>query len=162
MSNQIWTPEDQHTRGFFKLKTTCWRIEEVCKTSRLVEVKLGNAVYCTALREDTESDFDFTFKKFEFETVATEQTLLVMGCVKAPALVEKYFKIIISVVNLQDRSKALTALYNENVENAFPVFEWRCLKIGRNERFTTKYEGNRLCKGSMKFIKLNLESLLAH
>lgn len=99
--------------------------QELKKNNKPVNANLRNAVYCTALREGTESDFDFAFQKFKHETVATEQTLLVnvMGCVKAPALVEKYFKIILSDVRRQDRSAALSALYTENVENVFPVFK---------------------------------------
>lgn len=41
----------------------------------------------------------------------------------SPALVEKYYRIILSEIRRQDRSAALSYLYSENVENAFPVFK---------------------------------------
>ncbi|XP_073817389.1 membrane alanyl aminopeptidase [Musca autumnalis] len=94
--------------------------------SKPVPVNIRSSVYCTAMREGTEADFDKLFNKFLTETVATEVTLILnaLGCVKDTKLVSKFFHIIVSdQVRRQDKSAALSALYTENNENVEEVFD---------------------------------------
>lgn len=91
-----------------------------------VPVNIRSVVYCTAMREGNDADFDFLFKKYQAETVATEETLILnsLGCVKNQNLVKKYYEIIISdQVRRQDKSAALSSLYTENNENVEYVFD---------------------------------------
>ncbi|XP_058975541.1 membrane alanyl aminopeptidase [Musca domestica] len=91
-----------------------------------VPVNIRSAVYCTAMREGTEADFNKLYNKYLTETVATEVTLILnsLGCVKDSKLVSKFFHIIVSdSVRRQDKSAALSSLYSENNENVEPVFD---------------------------------------
>ncbi|XP_075168089.1 membrane alanyl aminopeptidase [Haematobia irritans] len=91
-----------------------------------VPVNIRSAVYCTAMREATEADFDKLFNKYLTETVATETTLLLnsLGCVKDSKLVAKFYNIILTdQVRRQDKSSALSSLYTENNENVEPCFD---------------------------------------
>uniref|UniRef100_A0A1A9W2N5 Aminopeptidase n=1 Tax=Glossina brevipalpis TaxID=37001 RepID=A0A1A9W2N5_9MUSC len=95
-------------------------------TSNPVPINIRAIVYCVAMREANENDFDKLFKKYQLETVATEKTLILnsLGCVKDKSLVTKYFDIIISdEIRRQDKSSALASLYNENNENVEVVFD---------------------------------------
>ncbi|XP_061386748.1 membrane alanyl aminopeptidase [Musca vetustissima] len=110
-------------------KTECIsKAQELFKNldEKPVPVNIRSAVYCTAMREGTEADFDKLFNKYLTETVATEVTLILnnLGCVKDSKLVKKYYDIIVSdKVRRQDKSAALSSLYSENNENVEPVFD---------------------------------------
>ncbi|XP_055908825.1 membrane alanyl aminopeptidase-like [Eupeodes corollae] len=91
-----------------------------------VPVNIRGAVYCTAMRDGTEKDFEDLFNKLKAEQVPTEQVLIInnLGCVKDKKLVERYFNIILSDdIRRQDKSSALSTLYTENAENVSPVFD---------------------------------------
>lgn len=92
---------------------------------KAINPNIRSAVYCTAMREGTEEDFDFLFQKWEKETISTEQTLLitVMGCVSDPKLVEKYYNKILNDIRRQDKSSAINALYSENDSSVDLVFD---------------------------------------
>ncbi|XP_073820070.1 membrane alanyl aminopeptidase-like [Musca autumnalis] len=91
-----------------------------------VPVNIRSTVYCTAMREGTEADFDKLYNKFLTETVATEVTLILnaLGCVKDSKLVSRFFHLVVSdQVRRQDKSAALSSLYSENNENVEEVFD---------------------------------------
>ncbi|KAM7359496.1 uncharacterized protein ACRADG_013108 [Cochliomyia hominivorax] len=94
--------------------------------SNPVPVNIRGAVYCTAMREGNEQDFNKLYNKFKTETVATEETLILnsLGCVKDSKLVERFYNMIVSdEVRRQDKSSALSSLYSENNENVERVFD---------------------------------------
>lgn len=93
--------------------------------NKAVPVNIRSVVYCSAMREGSEADFDKLFAKFKTETVATEETLILnsLGCVKDQKLVTKFFNLIITDVRRQDMSSALSSLYTENNENVEVVFD---------------------------------------
>lgn len=90
-----------------------------------INPNIRSAVYCTAMRTGSEEDFDFLFKKWQNETISTEQTLLisVMGCVSDASLVKKYYNKILTDIRRQDKSSAISALYSENDSNVDLVFD---------------------------------------
>lgn len=90
-----------------------------------INPNIRSAVYCTAMRTASEEDFDFLFKKWQKETISTEQTLLVsvMGCVSDAKLVTKYYNKILTDIRRQDRSSAITSLYSENDSSVDLVFD---------------------------------------
>ena len=90
-----------------------------------ISVNIRSVVYCTAMREGTEKDFNILFNKYKTEKSPTEETLILnsLGCVKNSKLIEKYFWIIIGEeIRRQDKSSALSSLYTSNNENVSPVF----------------------------------------
>ncbi|XP_055853626.1 membrane alanyl aminopeptidase-like [Episyrphus balteatus] len=91
-----------------------------------VPVNIRGAVYCTAMRDGTEADFESLYQKLKSQQVPTEQVLIInnLGCVKEKKLVERYFNIIVSDdIRRQDKSSALSTLYTSNAENVSPVFD---------------------------------------
>ncbi|KAH8311145.1 hypothetical protein KR044_004573 [Drosophila immigrans] len=91
-----------------------------------VPKNIRSVVYCVALREGGNTEFEALYQKFKTESVATEETLLQnsFGCVKSQALIEKVFNLIISdEIRRQDKSSVLSTLYTENNENITPVFK---------------------------------------
>ncbi|XP_046806348.1 membrane alanyl aminopeptidase-like [Lucilia cuprina] len=91
-----------------------------------VPVNIRSVVYCTAMREGNEEDFNKLYTKYKTETVATEETLILnnLGCVKDSKLVSRFFHMVASdEVRRQDKSSALSSLYSENNENVEPVFD---------------------------------------
>ncbi|KAL9898322.1 uncharacterized protein ACN427_006527 [Glossina fuscipes fuscipes] len=91
-----------------------------------VPINIRAIVYCAAMREGDNQDFDKLFDKYLSETAATEKTLILnsLGCVKDNGLVNRYFDVIMSnEIRRQDKSSALASLYNENNENVEVVFD---------------------------------------
>jgi aminopeptidase N len=91
-----------------------------------VPVNIRAPVYCSAMRQGAEKDFNHLWQHYGHVNSATEQVLILnaLGCVKEQKLIEKYFNMILSNdIRRQDKSSALTSLYTENNENVSPVFE---------------------------------------
>lgn len=91
-----------------------------------VPVNIRSIVYCTAMREADEKDFEKLYNKFKTESVATEETLLLtsLGCVRNKNLVNRYFQMVLSPeIRRQDKSSALSSLYTSNNENVETVFD---------------------------------------
>lgn len=90
-------------------------------------VNLRAAVYCAAMREPNEQDFDSFFIKYETEPFDPERELMIesIGCVKSKSLVEKLFQKILSErISIKAHKKAaLTALYSENQETVDLMFD---------------------------------------
>ncbi|KAH8358872.1 hypothetical protein KR093_002952 [Drosophila rubida] len=102
------------------------RVKVFFKSLSNVPKNIRSVVYCVALREGGETEFDALYQKFKTETVATEETLLQnsFGCVKSQNLIEKVFNLILSdEIRRQDKSSVLSTLYTENNENVTPVFK---------------------------------------
>lgn len=91
-----------------------------------VPVNIRGAVYCTAMRDGNEKDFEALYEKMKSEQVPTELVLIInnLGCVRDKKLVERVFNITLSDdIRRQDKSAALSTLYTSNAENVEPVFD---------------------------------------
>lgn len=94
--------------------------------SKPVPVNIRGAVYCTAMRDGTEKDFEMLYAMLKAEQVPTEQVLIIgnLGCVRDKKLVERVFNIVLSDdIRRQDKSNCLSTLYTSNAENVSPVFD---------------------------------------
>ncbi|XP_065372514.1 membrane alanyl aminopeptidase [Calliphora vicina] len=117
-----WSCKFGHTECIAKAKSY---FNENLKANP-VPVNIRSVVYCTAMREGNEQDFNKLYNKYKTETVATEETLILnsLGCVKDSKLVSRFFHMIASdEVRRQDKSSAMSSLYTENNENVEPVFD---------------------------------------
>lgn len=95
--------------------------------SKPVEVNIRAAVYCTAIREGGEQEFNFLWNKYRGENVQAEQVtiLTALGCSSNKTQLHKYLDLILSdAVRLQDRQTAFSGTYTSSAENVNMVWEY--------------------------------------
>ncbi|ALC45615.1 CG31198 [Drosophila busckii] len=133
----IERPSDSALEIYLRTKVLSWscryghggcinQANSYFKSITTVPKNIRSVVYCVALREGGESQFNSVHEKSKTEKVATEKTLLQnsFGCVKTQALIEKVFEIVLSEeIRRQDKSAVLSTLYTENSQNVDPVFK---------------------------------------
>lgn len=102
------------------------QLQTYLQDNKKPSVNLRAPVYCAAMREPKEKDFNSFFTKYETEHYGPEREIMIesLGCVKTKKLVEKLFDMILSdrIPNKDHKKLALTALYSENQENVDLVF----------------------------------------
>lgn len=100
--------------------------DKFLNNQKLVPVNIRSAVYCTAIRQGGDKEFDFLWNQYKEENVATEQVLILtaLGCSKSEKKLQEYLEHITSSdIRLQDKSSALSAAYTGNPKNVDIVFK---------------------------------------
>lgn len=94
-----------------------------------VPVNIRSPVYCTAIREGGQTEWNVLWDKFVVENVAAEQVLILssLGCSKDATVIKGYLDNIFMVnskVRSQDRAAAISATYTQNPENVDILYNY--------------------------------------
>lgn len=97
-----------------------------CDTIFRIPANIRPTVYCTGIAEGSSTEWNFLWKHFIHENVATEKMVILqaLGCTSDRSLIQQYLEhIVTDVIRLQDKKFAFESALGGSPQNVQTVLD---------------------------------------